>query len=82
MADRFVYTTSDGKTVSLLPFDRIPAGVFRKARKSNEMDMTFSIIEAGADEASLAVIDEMPLPALNDLFTAWSEAVGADLPNS
>jgi hypothetical protein len=81
--DRFVYTVpGTTKTVSLTPFDRLPAGVFRKARKMGEMDMTFSLIEAATDEAGLEVVDAMPLPDLNDLFLAWSEASGADLPSS
>jgi hypothetical protein len=82
MSDVFVYTAPDGKTVDLVPFDRLPAGVFRKARKENEMEMTFALIEAATDEAGLEVLDALPLPALNALFSEWSTAAGADLPSS
>lgn len=82
MADRFEWTTEDGRTVSLVPFDRLPSGVFRKARRGSELDMTFDLIEAGADEDTLAVLDDLPVPALNELFSAWTDAAGTDLPKS
>ena len=50
------------------PFDRIPAGVFRKARSGDEMEQTFSLIEAATDEAGLAVVDDLPVGDLEQLF--------------
>lgn len=81
--DHFAYPVpGTDKVISLAPFDSLPAGVYRRARNDNEIGMTFSLIEAAATPTDLAVIDEMTLPALNEMFLAWSEAVGADLPQS
>lgn len=81
-SENFVYTTPDGKTVELLQFDVMPSGVFRRARNLDEMSATFSLLEAGAVGDSLDVIDALPLPALNDLFAAWTGKAGTDLPKS
>jgi hypothetical protein len=78
----YTHTFADGSTVDLVPFDRLPSGVFRKARQANEMEMTFMLIEAATDEAGLAIIDAQPLPSLQSLFADWSTAAGADLPSS
>ena len=74
----YIWTAPDGRKVTLQPFDRIPAGVFRKARSGDELEQTFSLIEAATDEAGLEVVDDLPVGDLDQLFTAWSEAAGVD----
>lgn len=73
--EMFVYETEDGKSVELLPFNRLPAGVFRKSRNNdNEMDIMFSTVEAATDEAGLEVIDTLSIEELGSLFEKWAEA--------
>lgn len=74
----YVWTAPDGRKVTLKPFDRIPAGVFRKARTGDELEQTFSIIEAATDAAGLEVVDDLPVGDLDQLFNAWSAAAGVD----
>lgn len=77
--EMFVYETTGGDSITLLPFGRLPSGVFRKARKNDdEMDVMFSIVEAAADEANLETVDELSLEELGKLFEAWSEAANTD----
>jgi len=80
MADLFTYTTADGETISLKPFSRIPAGVFRKARAEDNLSQIFLCIEAAADEENLDKVDALPVEEVNDLFEKWAE--GADVPKS
>lgn len=77
-SEPYVWTAPDGRTVTLKAFDRIPAGVFRKARTGDELEQTFSIIEAATDEAGLEVVDDLPVGDLDQLFNAWSKATGVD----
>lgn len=74
----YTWTAPDGGEVVLQPLDRLPAGVFRKARSGDELEQTFSLIEAATDEAGLAVVDRLPVRDLNQLFEAWSAAAGVD----
>lgn len=79
--EKFKYETKSGESVELLPFERLPAGVFRKARKSDdEFGVMFDIIEAATDEDGLEVIDSLPLEELGELFEQWSEQAGSELP--
>jgi hypothetical protein len=74
----FTWTAPDGGKVTLIPFDRIPAGVFRKARGGDELEQTFSLIEAATDEDGLEVVDRLPVGDLENLFADWSAAAGVD----
>lgn len=75
----YVWTAPDGRPVMLKAFNRIPTGVFRKARlEDDEMRQTFSLLEAATDEAGLAVIDDLPIGDLEKLFAAWTEASGVE----
>lgn len=75
-SEPFTWTAPNGGEVVLQPFDRIPAGVFRKARSGDELEQTFSLIEAATDADGLAVVDDLPIGDLEDLFAAWSAASG------
>lgn len=78
----YTWTSSDGETVELSAFDRMPAGVFRKARDLDEMSMTFVLLEAGTNAEGLEVIDRLPIGELENLFSDWSEAGGITGPES
>lgn len=78
----YTWTTPDGESVTLVPFDRIPAGVFRRARAMDEMAMTFELLEHATDPEGLEVIDRLPIGELEELFSAWSEAGGISGPES
>lgn len=77
-SEPFTWTAPDGGEVVLQPFDRIPSGVFRKARSGDELEQTFSLLEAATDEAGLEVVDRLPVGDLEDLFAEWSAASGVD----
>jgi hypothetical protein len=81
-AEPYIWTAPDGRTITLSPFNSLPAGVFRKARSLSEMEMTFVVLEAATDEAGLEVLDEQPLESLEDIFTGWAAAGGVTLPES
>lgn len=81
-AEPFAWTAPDGRRVDLKPFDRLPTGVFRKAKSMDEMEATFALIEAATDAAGLEVIDDLAIGDLDQLFSAWSAAAGVDLPQS
>ena len=72
----FVWTAPNGKKVTLKPFDRIPAGVFRKFKDENDMQQAFALLEACTDAKGLAVIDDLPFGDLESLFAEWAEAAG------
>ena len=46
------------------------------------MDQTFALLEAATDEAGLAVIDDLPIGELDQVFTAWAAASGVEAPES
>lgn len=81
-SEPYVWTSPDGREVTLKAFDRLPAGIFRKAKNMDEMEATFALIEAATDEAGLEVVDELPIGDLDQLFDAWSDASEASLPQS
>ena len=78
----YEWTSPDGRTVTLKPFTKLPTGAFRKARAEDEMGQTFALLEAATDEAGLAVIDELPIDELNEIFEGWSKASGVEAPES
>jgi hypothetical protein len=82
-AQPYVHTFEDGRTATFKPFAKLPVGAFRKARlEADEMAQTFMLLEAATDEDGLAVIDEQPIDALNDVFERWAAASGVDAPES
>lgn len=78
----FTYTAESGQSLTL-PL-RLKVGTLRKARKLEEVDFAFTIIESIADEKSLEVIDEMDAAEMRVMFEQWQRAyndrAGASLP--
>lgn len=74
----FTWTDPDDDTVTItLPeAAEIPAGVWRKVRRLADLDAVFTLIEAVADEPTLAAVDALPTGRLNGLFSAWVGGAG------
>lgn len=82
MSDSFTWTSKGGVVVTLPALASVPAGVFRRHRKKNEVDFVFSVLEDLADEAALEAVDSVPLPEMEDLFSAWQADTGASVGES
>ena len=75
MTERFHWTSPDGVEIALPRMDQIKAGVLRRNRTKDPVDMLFSILEEVGDEATIAKVDELSLPAMNDLMEKWQNEV-------
>lgn len=78
----FNYTTDAGVTITVPSLAKIKAGVIRKTRKLEPGDQMFTIMEAVADEATLAAIDDMDGDELARFTEQWGAHSGADLGES
>lgn len=72
----------DGREIILPKFRTMPIGIVRKSRKLGETEQLFSIIEAMADADALAVIDDMDVDGLKDLFQKWQADSGVTVGES
>lgn len=70
----------NGKTVELPDFKNMPVGVIRKARKLDQEEQMWFIIETVLDEKQLAVIDSLDIGEFNELMNGWTQ--GAPLGES
>lgn len=77
--DVFTYTTEADITVTLPPFKKAKPGVLRKARKLDQVDQFFTILESMASDEALAVIDDLESDEFQELQRAWFEHSGIDL---
>jgi hypothetical protein len=76
MPEPFNWTAPDGGTITLPKMKHIKAGVLRRYRKLDGIDMVFSILEEVADAATLAKIDDLDTDGLEALAEAWQGDVG------
>lgn len=67
----------DGTTYTLPPWSAITAGMMRRFRKLDDLDLSFSILEEIADEDALKALDAMPLADFNRTVSAWQDHIGA-----
>ncbi|MBF6428705.1 hypothetical protein IU440_28945, partial [Nocardia cyriacigeorgica] len=72
----FHYETEDGTEVILPRFDSVKPGVIRKIRKLSDVDQFFTVLEALADEDTLAVIDDLEQKEFQKLQTEWFRHAG------
>lgn len=77
--EKFHYTFGS-KKITLPLFDALPFGVIRRLRKESEQEQFFQLLEAVADEKSLAVIDTMSSSEVSDMMTEWQDAAGVKKP--
>jgi hypothetical protein len=85
MLEKFHWTSPSGVEIVLPHMNKMPAGVIRKHRKSEPVDFVFSVLEDVSDDATIAEVDKLSLPEVNDLFEAWQGAaatVGESLGSS
>jgi hypothetical protein len=72
-AKTFEYTW-DGKKIKLPAFGDLPAGVLRKTRNAKDpMDQAFLMIEELAPEATLKIIDQMPVEEFGKMISEWAQ---------
>jgi hypothetical protein len=74
MLEKFHWTSPFGVEIVLPHMSKMPAGVIRKHRKAEPVDFVFSVLEDVSDEATIALVDKLSLPEVNDLFEAWQGA--------
>lgn len=78
----YVWTAEDGRTVTLTPFKRLPAGVLEDIDGVSEIKATFMLLRAATSEDDYAIVREQPLEDLEDLSSEWMKASGVELPES
>ena len=73
----------NGHRVVLPPAAKIKAGVIRRASKlDGDVQQIFSVMEEIADPDSLAVMDDLTLDELGELFLAWQNHGGTSVGES
>lgn len=70
MLEKFHYPTPSGEIV-LPRIGDLPGGVIRRNRNKESIDFVFSLVEETCDAATLALLDELPMSKVNDLFEKW-----------
>ncbi|KZM68361.1 hypothetical protein [Nocardia terpenica] len=73
MLEKFSYTTSAGKKLSLPRMENVPFGLIRRLRKEDDTEQFFALIEGVAAGKDLAVIDTMTQAEVKDLMDAWQK---------
>ncbi len=66
---------NNGKTVELPEFGQLPVGILRKARKAEESEQTWFILEELLSDKDLKVIDSLPTSEFVKHMKAWTEGV-------
>ena len=75
----FTWTDPDDETVvvTLPEMSEVPGGALRATRRLGPVDAMFTLVEAVADPAALAVLDALPARKVNEVFAAWAGGVSA-----
>lgn len=71
--EKFHYTTDGGEKITVPKFKTVPAGVIRRVRKESQAEQIFTVLEALADEATLALVDDLDADEFNRFVQAWQE---------
>lgn len=83
LAEDDVFTFEwNGKTYTLPKFGNWPMGLFRRVRKLDDADATFTILETVASPEVLAVIDEMTPDEFGKVMSDWQAHAGVTLGES
>lgn len=80
--EQFHFTGADGKDYTLPK--KVKTGVLRNARAASDLDFAFNVVEAVADPATLAAIDELDTAEFNSIVAAWLKGMrpGESSPSS
>lgn len=81
-AELFTYKAESGDTIKIKKFKHLPVGLIRKIRTKSNVDQMFTVIEAVANDATLAIIDEMDTDEFNAFTTAWQKDSGISVGES
>lgn len=73
MLEKFHYKTPAGDEIVLPRMGNVPAGVLRRHRREEPVDFVFSLVEEVCDDATLDLLDALPMAQINDLFEKWQE---------
>lgn len=82
--EKFHYTTSTKKKLTLPKFGNLPSGILRKVRRERDIEqffMTFELLFKD-DQAQLDILDEMPMAEIVDMMTKWQEDSGVTMGES
>lgn len=71
-----------GEKYALPKFGNWPMGLFRRVRRLDDADATFTILEAVASPEVLAVIDEMTPDEFGKVMSDWQAHAGVTLGES
>lgn len=71
--EKFHHTTESGQKIVLPKYKYLKAGLIRSIRRLSAVDQIFSALEAVADEATLAILDELTQDEMNEIVKAWQE---------
>lgn len=82
MTEQFHYTTPDGRHVTLPYLKNLKVGVIRKLRGQPADEQFFGILEAIADDDTLAVIDDMDAQQFATLMEQWQQQSGVTVGES
>lgn len=81
--EKFHYTTEAGVKITLPKFMQgLTTGFVRRIRKMDPGSQLFEIVEAVADEETLALIDDLGPAEFGELAKAWQKDAGIDLGES
>lgn len=74
----FTWTHPDDEsvTITLPEASAVPAGVWRRIRRMDEMDAMFTLLESVTDADGLAVLDTLTIEQLGTVFKEWHGGVG------
>lgn len=73
----FTFPLDDDREIVAPYFeDAMNAGFLRKHRNDSEIEQMFALVESALSPEALAVFDELPLPKMNDFYTAWQKDAG------
>ena len=68
----------NGESFTLPPASSIKAGMLRRFRKLDDLDVAFSILEEIADDEALAALDDMGIAEFNEVVSDWQSHIGVD----
>lgn len=79
--EQFHHSTPAGD-VTLPHFKNLPFGVIRRLRKEDEAEQLFGLVEQVADAETLAILDQLEMADIEELFGAWQKASGVTVGES
>lgn len=71
--EKFHWTSPGGVEIVLPRLAKVKSSVLRKNRLKEADDYMFSVIEAVADEETLALIDDLDTEDFAEMTSAWAE---------